>query len=112
LSDNNSLKNLLGESLKRAGIVQSVTAALVCQEAEKILTAWYPKLKKDFRVHSFRRGVLKILVLNSAQAQEMQMREHQLRLLLNNKFSTKRIKQVVFRVASKAQVLFDPQQQN
>ena len=70
-----SLKNLLGRSLRRAGAEKQVRAVEVIDVATRVLTALFGDLSVSMKPTSYKEGVLKVRCSNSVCGQELLLRE-------------------------------------
>lgn len=72
-----NLDNILKNNLKRMGIARQVEAVDVVERATKELEKYISK--EDFEVISFNRGILKVKVVSSVVASEVQMRAQKIK---------------------------------
>lgn len=68
-----SLKDLLGDSLRRNHITSQVTTARLIEEANRILVTLLPEGRSaDAHAHAYRDGVLSITCVNAPAAHRIQ----------------------------------------
>jgi predicted nucleic acid-binding Zn ribbon protein len=93
------LKDILPTSLKRYGIVREAQAAFVCTMFEKIVKEELgEEASKNCRSLSFKNGVLKIQVSDSAWASEIQLNQSKIIDKINKKVGKKVVDRLQFRV--------------
>lgn len=93
------LKNLLNDSLQRSGVAKEVSAAMVVDEANKLIgQIMGEKVKKRAEAKYVKNGELSIAVLSSVVTQEIKMHEHKLMEKLNKKIGKDVVKKVRFLV--------------
>ena len=83
-----TIENILNKNLKsKSGLVQQVTAALICDEFDKIiLEIWGNKMKNKVKALYFKDSTLTIASLSSIMAQEIKLHEKEILAKLNTKF--------------------------
>ena len=83
-----TIENILDKSFKsKSGLAKQVTAALVCDEFDKIiLEKWGSKIKNKTKALYFKDNTLTIASLSSVMAQEIKLHENEILKELNLKF--------------------------
>lgn len=79
----NSLKYLLPTAIKRAGIKKQVEASEVCILWESALAKIFPAALKKTKALSFKDKTLKIAVLGSVWAQELEFKKQEIIEFIN-----------------------------
>ena len=93
-----NLKQILSQRVKQKGLAQQVTAALVCEEFDKIIEEkWGKKVKNKARALYLKNNTLTIASLSSVMAQEIKLHEKDILNKINKKFNgaVKRIRYLV-----------------
>ena len=73
------LKNLLGDSLVRTGAAKEVSAAMVCDEFDKLVVKIMgDKFKDRIQAKHVKDETITVAVLSSATGQEVKMNEYEL----------------------------------
>ncbi|MDP2685395.1 MAG: DUF721 domain-containing protein [bacterium] len=94
-----SIKHLLNDSLQRSGVAKEVSAAMVCDEANKLIAQIMGnKVKKRAEAKYVKNNELSIAVLSSVVTQEIKMHEHELMEKLNKKIGKNVVKKIRFLV--------------
>lgn len=90
-----SIKNLLGDSLVRTGAAKEVSAAMVCDEFDKlVLKIMGDKFKDRVQAKYVKDGTMTVAVLSSGTGQEIKMHEHELLEELNKKIGAVKVKKI------------------
>jgi len=93
------LKKLLTESLGRTGAAKEVMAAMICDEANKLIKEIMGnKVKKRAEAKYVKNQELAIAVLSSVVSQEIKLHEHELITKLNYKVGKEVVKKIKFLV--------------
>lgn len=80
---------VISKKFGKSGLAKSVTAALVCDEFNKIiLEIWGDKMENMAQAMYLKDKVLSVACLSSVVAQEIKMKEEELLGKLNNKFGS------------------------
>lgn len=82
--------NILDKTIKqKSGLAKQVTAALVCDEFDKIVgEKWGKKVKHKAKAIYFKDNILTIASLSSVMAQEIKLHEREILDEINKKFSS------------------------
>ena|SRR3989338_6141170 len=90
-----SLRNLLSGSLNRAGIRKSVKAAMIVEAANRIIPGHLPGMQAyDVVAISYKDGILRLRVKNSAARYALRGIEPILLMKLQEEFPSSSIKQI------------------
>lgn len=83
-----SIANVLNKSLKqKSGLASQITAALVCEEFEKIVAAQWPEqAQTKIKALYLKDKILAVAFLSSVLAQEVKLQERAILRALNEKF--------------------------
>ncbi len=93
------LKNLLTESLGRTGAAKEVLAAMVVDEANKLIAKIMgEKVRKRAEAKYVKNDELSIAVLSSVVTQEIKLHEYELMEKLNAKLGKEVVKKIRFLV--------------
>lgn len=93
------LENLLPKSVKKAGIVNQVSAAIVCDKFIKVLNEVFDeRVTKKVKPMYIKNKTLTIAVLNSVLAQEIKLHEPEILEKLNEKGKEKVVESLRFLV--------------
>jgi len=91
------LKKILQKKLNILGIQKQVTASQVCDAYNKAVVKIFGKDASEFtEAISFKNGVLKVRVANSAWAQEVQGNVAALKEIIDKKIDKGCIKRIIF----------------
>jgi hypothetical protein len=94
-----SIKNLLGDSIKKAGISDQVEASVVCEEFDKIAVEILGDQVKDkLRALYVKNQTLTIAVMSSVMGQEIKLHEHEILEKLNQKTGQNKVERLRFLV--------------
>ena len=95
----NSIGNLLGESIRNAGISEQVGAAVICDEFNRIILETLGEQVKDkIRALYVKNKTMTIAVMSSSLGQEIKLHEHEILEKLNQKTGTNRVDRLRFLV--------------
>lgn len=91
------LGNLMNSKFNQSPLKKKITAALVCEEFDKIMFAvWGEKIKKSAQTMYLKDKVLSVAVLSSVVAQELKLRETELIEKINSKFGERVVERLRF----------------
>jgi hypothetical protein len=94
-----TIKNLLGGSIKNAGISDQVEAAVVCEDFNKIAVEILGENVKDkLKALYVKNKTLTIAVMSSALGQEIKLHEHEILEKLNQKTGKNKVERLRFLV--------------
>jgi len=93
------IKNLLQQSVNRAGITKEVRAAVVCNEFDKIITGIFGnKAKNKVKAQYVKNNTLTVAVLSSVWGQEIKLHEQEILEKLHNKVGQNKVERLRFLV--------------
>jgi len=93
------LKNLLPESIQKAGIAKQVGAAVVCNEFDKIMLEIFgDKVKNKVKAQYVKNGTLTVAVLSSVWGQEIKLHEQEILEKLRQKVGENKVERLRFLV--------------
>ncbi|MDD4995464.1 MAG: DciA family protein [Patescibacteria group bacterium] len=94
------IKKLLDEAVKRAGITQSVNAARVVEEFNRVCRELYGKLTCDAVAHvSFRNGIVRVSCGHAVVAQNLQFNKSRLINEINRGLKAKAVSGIKITIA-------------
>ncbi len=84
-----SIQDILDKNLKqKSGLSKQITAALVCEEFDKIAQKkWGNKIKNKVRALYLKNKILTVVSLSSVMAQEIKLHEQEILEKINEKFN-------------------------
>jgi hypothetical protein len=94
-----SIKNLLGESIRNAGISDQVGAAVICGEFDKIiLEILGEQIKDKIRALYVKNKTMTIAVMSASMGQEIKLHEQEILDKLNKKAGPNKVERLRFLV--------------
>lgn len=94
-----SIKNLLNESVRHAGVSEQVEAAMICDEFNKIaLEILGPGVKDKLRALYVKNKTITIAVMSSSIGQEIKLHEPEILEKLNQKAGPNKVERLRFLV--------------
>lgn len=90
------IASILNKSLKqKSGLAVQITAALVCEEFEKIvLEKWREQVRNKAKALYLKDRVLAVACLSSVLAQEIKLQEREITRTLNEKFGKDTVERI------------------
>ncbi len=96
------LQKFLPFAAQKYGFSRQLKAIEICHEYERLARKILPvKGEKETRAKSYDKRTLTINVSNSAWAQEVQIRKHEIKSFLNEKFQANIIEKIKIELADK-----------
>jgi predicted nucleic acid-binding Zn ribbon protein len=93
------LKNLIQQSVSRAGISKEVGAAVICNEFDKIMLEIFgDKAKNKVKAQYIKNGTLTVAVLSSVWGQEIKLHEQEILEKLQKKVGINKVVRLRFLV--------------
>lgn len=91
------LKKILERKYKKSPVFKGVTAALVCEEFNKLVKLkWGPVVGKKCEAKFLKDKTLTVASLSSVLAQEIKLHEEEFLRELNNKFGPQTVTRIQF----------------
>lgn len=87
-----STKNIIKKVVNQKGFAQTAESSHVCFEADKIISATFPRIKSKINIVSFQKGILKIASPSGAINQEIHIKEKELIKKINQKLKQDLVK--------------------
>ena len=92
-----TISDVLSKRTNQPGLAKQVTAALVCEEFDKLmLKTWGDKITNMAKTMYLKDNILTIACLSSTIAQELKLREQELIKQINNKFGNDVVQRLRF----------------
>jgi len=92
------LGNLIPTSIKKAGIAQQVSDALICEEFDKIAFNILGKSSEHCRAIYLKENILWVASLSGSISNELKIYEQDILRALSDKFGSKRVRTIKFMV--------------
>ena len=82
-----NISDILSKRINKPGLAKQITAALVCEEFDKLIfSTWGDKIKDMAQTMYLKDNILTVACLSSTIAQELKLREGELIKQINDKF--------------------------